>query len=109
MPECETAIDERETLYYKALFNYKILPFLYQLKKYEEQGEYEECAIIARVIECHNAKNKDNLPTRYGKEAVDFFLCRSRENNISEEDIAIHLKNIPKYADEIVRMVGAPM
>jgi hypothetical protein len=86
----------------KSIFVYGFLPLLTVLEIYEEEEEYERCAVILDVIREHSKKFNIDIPTKYGKEAIDKLKEYCESYNVSGE---VALTNNATYALEIIHKI----
>lgn len=86
--------------YERAIIKHGVLALLYVLKEYEDDQWYEECKKIYDAIIATNIREGWHLPTRYGKEAIEFTLHTFEKYELVAE---LYLENIESYAREIKR------
>jgi hypothetical protein len=92
----------KKNRYLEALYSYGFYTLCYMITQYEKEENYEECKLILSALNDHNLYMKDNVPTKFDNNAIEYFRKVCYKQNISG---TIYTNNLPFYIEEIKKLV----
>lgn len=95
---------KKRSRYKRSLMDYGFITLCYLIWQYEQEEDYEECAMIKSIIDEANTEFNMNMPTRLGKKAVDYWKNEWKQKTgksaeLDEDTIQRFARDVKTYVN----------